>query len=31
LINGEPVIEKQLSDGDLITIGQNTIRFSLSE
>jgi hypothetical protein len=25
------VIEKQLSDGDLITIGQNTIRFSLSE
>jgi hypothetical protein len=31
LINGEPVIEKQLSDGDLITIGQNTIRFNLSE
>jgi len=31
LINGEPVIEKQLSDGDLITIGQNTIRFSRSE
>ncbi len=31
LITGEPVIEKQLSDGDLITIGQNTIRFTLSE
>jgi len=31
LINGEPVIEKQLSDGDLITIGQNTIRFNVSE
>ncbi len=31
LVNGEPVIEKQLSDGDLIAIGQNTIRFSLSE
>ncbi len=31
LINGEPVIEKQLTDGDLITIGQNTIRFNLSE
>ncbi len=30
LINGEPVIEKQLSDGDLITIGQNTIRFNVS-
>jgi hypothetical protein len=29
LVNGEPVIEKQLSDGDLIAIGQNTIRFSL--
>ena len=29
LINGEPVIEKQLSDGDLIAIGQNTIRFTL--
>jgi hypothetical protein len=23
------VIEKQLSDGDLIAIGQNTIRFTL--
>jgi Prolyl oligopeptidase family/Inner membrane component of T3SS, cytoplasmic domain len=29
LVNGEPVIEKQLSDGDLIAIGQNTMRFSL--
>ncbi len=29
LVNGEPVIEKQLSDGDLIAIGQNTIRFTL--
>jgi hypothetical protein len=29
LVNGEPVIEKELSDGDLIAIGQNTIRFSL--
>ena len=29
LVNGEPVIDKQLSDGDLIAIGQNTIRFSL--
>ena len=29
LVNGEPVIEKQLSDGDLIAIGQNTLRFSL--
>jgi dienelactone hydrolase len=29
LINGEPVIEKQLTDGDLIAIGQNTIRFTL--
>jgi acylaminoacyl-peptidase len=29
LVNGEPVIEKQLSDGDLISIGQNTIRFTL--
>jgi pSer/pThr/pTyr-binding forkhead associated (FHA) protein len=31
LVNGEPVIEKQLSDGDLIAIGQNTMRFTLSE
>jgi len=29
LVNGEPVIEKQLTDGDLIAIGQNTIRFTL--
>jgi hypothetical protein len=29
LVNGEPVIEKQLNDGDLIAIGQNTIRFTL--
>ena len=29
LVNGEPVIEKQLSDGDMIAIGQNTLRFSL--
>src|SRR5206468_207611 len=27
LVNGEPVIEKQLSDGDMIAIGQNTLRF----
>jgi dipeptidyl aminopeptidase/acylaminoacyl peptidase len=31
LVNGEPVIERQLSDGDLIAIGQNTMRFTLSE
>jgi dipeptidyl aminopeptidase/acylaminoacyl peptidase len=29
LVNGEPVIERQLSDGDLIAIGQNSIRFTL--
>ena len=29
LVNGEPVIEKQLADGDLIAIGQNTLRFTL--
>jgi dipeptidyl aminopeptidase/acylaminoacyl peptidase len=29
LVNGEPVIERQLSDGDLIAIGQNTIRFTV--
>ena len=29
LVNGEPVIEKQLSDGDTIAIGQNTLRFTL--
>ena len=28
-VNGEPVIEHQLSDGDSIAIGQNTLRFSL--
>jgi dipeptidyl aminopeptidase/acylaminoacyl peptidase len=28
-VNGEPVIEKQLNHGDLIAIGQNTIRFTL--
>jgi dipeptidyl aminopeptidase/acylaminoacyl peptidase len=28
-INGEQVIERQLSDGDTIAIGQNTLRFSL--
>jgi dipeptidyl aminopeptidase/acylaminoacyl peptidase len=31
LVNGEPVIEKELSDGDVIAIGQNIIRFTLSE
>ena len=29
LVNGEPVIEKQLSDGDTIAIGQNMLRFTL--
>ena len=29
LVNGEPVIEKQLSDNDMIAIGQNTLRFTL--
>jgi pSer/pThr/pTyr-binding forkhead associated (FHA) protein len=29
LVNGEPVIERQLAHGDLIAIGQNTIRFTL--
>ena len=29
LVNGEPVIEEQLSDGDMIAIGQNTMRFTL--
>jgi pSer/pThr/pTyr-binding forkhead associated (FHA) protein len=29
LVNGEPVIEKQLSDGDLVSVGQSTIRFTL--
>ena len=31
LVNGEPVIERQLSHGDLIAVGQNTIRFTLEE
>ena len=29
MVNGEPVIEKELSDGDVIAIGQNTIRFTI--
>jgi pSer/pThr/pTyr-binding forkhead associated (FHA) protein len=29
LVNGEPIIDKQLSHGDVISIGQNTIRFAL--
>jgi FHA domain-containing protein len=29
LVNGEPVIEKELADGDTIAIGQNSLRFSL--
>ena len=29
LVNGDPVIEKQLADGDMIAIGQNTLRFTL--
>jgi len=28
-VNGEQVIEKQLTDGDMIAIGQNTVRFTL--
>jgi hypothetical protein len=31
LVNGEPIIDKQLSHGDVISIGQNTIRFTLNE
>ncbi|HEY8840619.1 MAG TPA: prolyl oligopeptidase family serine peptidase [Candidatus Dormibacteraeota bacterium] len=31
LVNGEPVIERQLGHGDLIAIGQNTIRFTLEQ
>ena len=31
LVNGEPVIEKQLSDNDMIAIGQNTLRFTLED
>jgi hypothetical protein len=29
LVNGDPVIERQLADGDMIAIGQNTLRFTL--
>ena len=29
LVNGEPVIEKQLADGDQVAIGQNMLRFTL--
>jgi dipeptidyl aminopeptidase/acylaminoacyl peptidase len=29
LVNGGPVIEKQLTDGDMIAIGQSTLRFTL--
>jgi hypothetical protein len=29
LVNGEPVQEKELSNGDRITIGQNAVNFSL--
>ncbi len=29
LVNGEPVIEKELAEGDLISIGQSSIRFTL--
>jgi dipeptidyl aminopeptidase/acylaminoacyl peptidase len=31
LVNGEPVIEKQLTHGDLIAMGQNTMRFTLEQ
>ena len=29
LVNGEPVQEKELSNGDRVTIGQNSVNFSL--
>jgi dipeptidyl aminopeptidase/acylaminoacyl peptidase len=29
LVNGDPIIDRQLADHDLIAIGQNTIRFSV--
>jgi hypothetical protein len=29
LVNGEPIIDKQLDHGDVVSIGQNTIRFTL--
>ena len=28
-MNGEPIIDKQLDHGDVLSIGQNTIRFAL--
>ncbi|GAC1471558.1 MAG: hypothetical protein PVSMB3_03280 [Candidatus Dormibacteraceae bacterium] len=31
LVNGEPIQEKELSNGDRITIGQNAVNFSLIE
>ena len=31
LVNGEPIIDKQLDHGDVISIGQNTIRFTLKQ
>jgi len=31
LVNGEPVLEKQLAHGDVIAIGQNVIRFTLEK
>ncbi len=29
LVNGEPIIDKQIDHGDVISVGQNTIRFTL--
>jgi len=29
LVNGEPVQEKELKHGDKVTIGQNTVKFSI--
>jgi len=29
LVNGEPIIDKQLAHGDVISIGQNTVRFTV--
>ena len=29
LVNGEPIIDRQLEHGDVVSIGQNTIRFTL--
>ena len=31
LVNGEPIIDKQIDHGDVISIGQNTIRFTLRQ